>query len=436
MNPIMNVTAVPEPSTIVFLLSAGWLITSIVLLCKPRMRVAGIVVLVAPLVLVVVAGALWWLRSADSLAPSQAATEWQPPHRATRTAIHLDSDHDTRKNVAAPPAPSIERDDVVVESERVAVAATPAGGVSRVSIVFLLFGVLVFGGLVATVVLLIFPKTRAIGIALLVGGVLGIAMITAMRFIAVSPTPVAMAPDRTHPRVDASIPVDATKEVEVEPAKPAAKPAVGTVEATGRALVKAIARDEKNPVAATPAAKPASAPAKKPPAWVGAPPHVLGESYQKTIIVGPYPTRQDCDAELPNELQKELNRYVELCMGQPAGTTRVELPYEFLREEVVRGEWEETIQSPRVGQMTQLHVLLQFDRKVKDRILEERQRAVVAGRLWMTGGGLAAMLWLLAVMYGYLRIDLATGGAYRGRLRFAAILAILGPVAAAILVAA
>jgi len=396
---------------------------------------------VAPLVLVVVAGAFWWLRSADSLAPSQAATEWQPPHRATRTAIHLDSDHDTRKNVAAPPAPSIERDDVVVESERVAVAATPAGGVSRVSIVFLLFGVLVFGGLVATVVLLIFPKTRAIGIALLVVGVLGVAMITAMRFFAapfaISPTPVAKIPNRAYPGVDASIPVDATEKVEVEPARPAAKPAVGTVEATGRALVKAIARDEKNPVAATPAAKPASAPAKKPPAWVGAPPHVLGESYQKTIIVGPYPTRQDCDAELPNELQKELNRYVELCMGQPAGTTRVELPYEFLREEVVRGEWEEETWSTSLDRkMTQLHVLLQFDRKVKDRILEERQRAVVAGRLWMTGGGLAAMLWLLAVMYGYLRIDLATGGAYRGRLRFAAILAILGPVAAAILVAA
>ena len=52
----------------------------------------------------------------------------------------------------------------------------------------------------------------------------------------------------------------------------------------------------------------------------------------------------------------------------------------------------------------------------------------------MAGGGLAAVLWLLAVMYGYLRVDLKTGGAYRGRLRFAAVLAILGPVAAALLV--
>ena len=84
--------------------------------------------------------------------------------------------------------------------------------------------------------------------------------------------------------------------------------------------------------------------------------------------------------------------------------------------------------------MTRLYVLLQFDRKVKSRIIDECQRSVVAGRLWMAGGGMAAILWLLAVMYGYLRIDLKTGGTYRGRLRFAAALAILGPVAATLLV--
>ena len=111
------------------------------------------------------------------------------------------------------------------------------------------------------------------------------------------------------------------------------------------------------------------------------------------------------------------------------------MPYEFLRQEVVKGQWEE-IRPSSVGPMTRLYVLLQFDRKMKDRIVEEGRRSVVAGRLWLAGGGLAAMLWLLAVMYGYLRIDLKTGGAYRGRLRFAAALAILGPVAAALLVVA
>jgi hypothetical protein len=82
--------------------------------------------------------------------------------------------------------------------------------------------------------------------------------------------------------------------------------------------------------------------------------------------------------------------------------------------------------------MTQLHVLLRFDREVKDRILKERERGVVAGRLWIGGSGLAVLLWLLTVSYGYLRTDLATGGTYRGRLQFAAALAILGPVTVAL----
>ena len=50
-----------------------------------------------------------------------------------------------------------------------------------------------------------------------------------------------------------------------------------------------------------------------------------------------------------------------------------------------------------------------------------------------TGGG---NRFGFAVIYGYLKVDLATGGVYRGRLRFAAALAILGPVAAALLVVA
>jgi hypothetical protein len=51
-------------------------------------------------------------------------------------------------------------------------------------------------------------------------------------------------------------------------------------------------------------------------------------------------------------------------------------------------------------------VLLEFDRKVRDRVLEEHRRSVVARRLRFTGVGLAAGLVLLGVLYGYLK---ATG---------------------------
>ena len=107
------------------------------------------------------------------------------------------------------------------------------------------------------------------------------------------------------------------------------------------------------------------------------------------------------------------------------------LPPDELRRQVVKDQWEE-VRQYSVGPMTQLHVLVEFDRKIKDRILEEHQRMVVAGRVWRAGVGLIALLAFLAVFYGYLRIDLATGGAYRARLRLAVAAAILGVVAAAV----
>ena len=173
-------------------------------------------------------------------------------------------------------------------------------------------------------------------------------------------------------------------------------------------------------------------PAKSPPAWVNAPPRVIGDSYLMSIVVGPWKTRQECNAELPGELQKALDDYVETC--EPAGS-RIVLPADYLRKHLVKEQWEEDIQTS-VGPMKQLHVLLQFDREVKNRVLEENHQGIIAGRLWRVGIGLAAAFWLLAVVYGYLRIDLATGGIYRGRLRFAAALAILGPLAAVLAVVA
>jgi hypothetical protein len=419
----MNVTTVPEPSAIAMLLPLflGWVAAFIVLLRNPKTRVAGIAVLAAPPALLMIAAVLWWFSL--SMVVSPPARAWQPPHRVTRAVIDSDS------------ARSAESDDADAASENIVVTHSTYDGPDTAAslsvalkVLFLLGGLLLVGAAAVTV-LLVLIKKPVVGLSLLAVGGLALMLLAGalFGFRAFTFTPSMPATIERDAKVTAGIPVEAAKKVEAESAKPAARLPKYIKNYNIRWNKEAVAEAEARDKAAT---------AKKPPDWVNSPPRVVGDSYQKAIVVGPYPTRQDCDAELPGELQKELNGYIELCVGQPGGTTRVVLPFAFLREEVVKGEWEEAIQSPSVGPMTQLHVLLQFDHKVKDRILEDRQRGVVAGRLWLGGGGLAGLLWLLAVIYSYLKIDLATGGAYRGRLRFAAALAILGPVAAAIVAVA
>jgi hypothetical protein len=345
-----------------------------------------------------------------------------------------------------------------------------------ISWAFFIFALPVLGGLVAAIVLLAFRKTRVAGGVLL--GLIVLSMLSIMGFRFSSSRSVAsrfqrsateddvntyptkiQAEYRKYPRADLSSANEAGKaeamasrkaasskpdaynkaaeKAEAEPAVDVASQAAGMIDAISLAMKQALrgmlTETKKPAVAKKPEAKPAPAPpsppAKTPPAWVNAPPRVVGDSYEMSIVVGPWKTRQECNAELPGELQRALDEYVQTC--EPAGN-RIGLPTDYLQQHLVKQEWEEDIQSKSVGPMKRLHVLLRFDHEVKNRIVEAIHRGIVTGRLLSVGIGLAGVFWLLAVVYGYLRIDLATGGIYRGRLRFAAALAILGLVAAAL----
>ena len=81
-----------------------------------------------------------------------------------------------------------------------------------------------------------------------------------------------------------------------------------------------------------------------------------------SIAVGPYTTRAECDAKLPDALQEALDQYAEVCLGgQVEGP--VLLPPDQLRQ-LVKDRWEE-VRQYSVGPMVRLHVLFGFDRKVR-----------------------------------------------------------------------
>ena len=205
------------------------------------------------------------------------------------------------------------------------------------------------------------------------------------------------------PASAARTPPAAAEKGEDEYSQAVAARAVGMLRAMVRALSQALVEEEKALAVKKGGAKPPAAPAKTSPDWVEAPPRSLRGVYQMSVAVGPYTTRAECDAKLPDALQEALDHYAEVCLGGQVEEP-VLLPPDQLRQ-LVKDQWEE-VRQYSVGPMVRLHVLLEFDRKVKDRVVEEHKRGVVARRLRFAGVGLAAGLALLGALYGYLK---ATG---------------------------
>jgi hypothetical protein len=168
------------------------------------------------------------------------------------------------------------------------------------------------------------------------------------------------------------------------------------------------------------------------PEWVEAAPHKVDGAYRVAIKVGPYKTRIECDRELPDKLREAVDEYVTTYLGRRA-YGRLFFPRGSIDRMLVKEEWEEPTQvlitpkekPPEYVPMVTLHVLLEFDREVNALIQQQWDRMIVEERLVGVGGLAAVVLLLLSGVYGYLKIDLATKGKYRGWLRIAAAALIL-----------
>ncbi len=164
------------------------------------------------------------------------------------------------------------------------------------------------------------------------------------------------------------------------------------------------------------------------PAWVDRGQRVEDGVYQVAVESDPRQTAWESDRALAKKIEEAVDEFAAVYLGEEAAS-EVRLPQDYVDAKVVQERWSEK-RNTSVGQMIVLHALLKFDREVKDRIDRVRREALAARRLWYTGGGLGGVLLLLSVVYGYLKIDLATRGAHRRRLRVAAAAIILGAIAA------
>lgn len=178
-----------------------------------------------------------------------------------------------------------------------------------------------------------------------------------------------------------------------------------------------------------PAAKPTgprhSAPERSTrPDWVGEPPRRVGDAYQVALDVDPYATIAESDRALPAKINAAVDDYAAQLIG-PQARGRIRLPMEYIDEHVKRDDWQEW-RKHEMGpsltvDMVHRHILLRFDSAVNDHIRQMWKRSIanerVAGAGTIGGGVLA----LVAMIYGYLRFDLATRGAYRRRIRWAVV---------------
>ena len=197
----------------------------------------------------------------------------------------------------------------------------------------------------------------------------------------------------------------------------------GLLQVVGRAIGKAVAeeKEKKGQVAVAELYDAPPAPAAvetQPPDWVGQPASRSADgAYRVPVAAGPYKTRDDCEPYLAAEYRSAVDDYVVELLGHDA-RWHVGLPPDYVAEHVVKDEWEEWREFDRpLGQMVKLHKLLVFDGQTAGRLEAQWQQTVTTQRVSAVAAASVALLLVLATVFAYLKIDLASSGAYRGRLR-------------------
>lgn len=174
------------------------------------------------------------------------------------------------------------------------------------------------------------------------------------------------------------------------------------------------------------------------PEWVDRKPTQVGDAYQVSVASGPQEKPGECAAALDEQLKKAVAAYIDEYLGPEAvGNRRVSdlITYDpgYIKSHLIKsgGLFEEKLKMS-FGPMFQTHALLEFGPAFRTELdgrrgdLQRYAREVaMAYRLRGLACGFAAVLSLLAVVFGYLRLDAATRGSSRGRLRFLAATAIL-----------
>lgn len=174
------------------------------------------------------------------------------------------------------------------------------------------------------------------------------------------------------------------------------------------------------------------------PEWVDQQPGMVDGAYQMSVSIGPYTSEVECLRELSPAVSAAVEDYIARYLDKDAGV-RISLPWQYIEEHVIADRVFQKrivdISTSERAEMVQMHVLLRFNHQTNAQIRQAVQEQTHLQHVMIAGFVAAGLLWLICVLWSYLRLDLATQGRYRKWLRLAVAALMLLPVSAVILVA-
>jgi len=253
-----------------------------------------------------------------------------------------------------------------------------------------------------------------------------------------APEPEGEAPKQPAPATPPAEPPKVAKAP--EPPKPAdARPAVEPSKPIAQPKIEPAKPVESKPAATeSPDEEDVNVGNEPRPDWVDSLPGLTGGVYSMSVRSGRFVTLPECQRELDRQIKSEADHYINEYLGDDAAAL-VDIPLSYLKDRVKKAEYVEIVNSQKLadlnlGHMYEIHARLEFDDQARADFRRQWHNAEVVNRLWYTGGAAALVLALLATLYGYLKLDLRTGGAHKGRLQLAATLVALIAAASVLLV--
>ncbi len=159
----------------------------------------------------------------------------------------------------------------------------------------------------------------------------------------------------------------------------------------------------------------------KPPSWTTTPVSTVGDSQRVVVASGFYATEEEARAEAARKALEALKEDFERERNQ-AGPWSI--PAEFLREHALRRSYVEAVPhdfGPVKAMRYRAFFQVELSPRVRDRLQPIWREQIVSRRLRAIGLLLGFVTLMLATGAAYFRLDELTQGAYRGRLKLAAV---------------